>query len=465
MPSILLITDVLPSSKHTAGIVLHQFFAQIPLNYELLTYCVHSDSLPSYEVSERINGKMRWSRKPSELWLLPGFLKSMFEKISERDTRNISKDINEQISRIKPDLVFLVLQGQTMFRIGLELFKAGVQFSTFHWDPLSWWLHHNKSPNQNLQLLDKIRPALNSGGVHILPNSSFAKYLGLASDNYVVLNLAHEKVERNREEMDNILRVCFSGQAYAAKEIEFFIKTLDSVAWKVDGFTVELHVFGNSYFGTCPQIFYHGWIEPKNLIDRISIYDCGLLPYPSEKAFEEVSKYSFPSKLSTYVAANLPVIYLGPKTNPFSEKQKKSIFLVEVNDRERLLSGLKIMKCNSEEYLQGTQELFDSEFSYSAQTSVVRSYFELQGKVFTEISTSVMIPPNRNSRHGQQFRYPAQSLTLSHHFNKIHFVLIRFWRNLPNSLRNRLRILFIKFKRFLGASIGLLSFLLSRKIS
>jgi hypothetical protein len=454
MPKILLITDVLPTNKHTAGVVLQQFFAQIPLNYELLTYCLHSDALPSYEVSTRITGKMRWTRKPAERWFGPRLLKVLFEKISESEAKLISKDIFEQISRNKPDLIFLVLQGQTMFRIGIALHKYGIKFSTFNWDPLSWWLHHNKSPKRNLQLLHEIHTALNSSGIHILPNPSFANYLKLEFNNFVVFNLAHEKMGKNHKDEAKLLRVCFSGQPYAAREIEFFIKTLDSLDWTIGDFNVELHVFGNSVLGISPHIFHHGWKDPTKLIGYLSFFDCALLPYPSEIAFKEVSKFSFPSKLSTYIAANLPVIYLGPETNPFSMKQKKSIQLVNMNDREGLISSLKNLKYRRDAFSQNIEELFESEFSLTAQKSVVDKFFELHGINRANDPNPMLGSSKRNSRDGQMFIYPFYSSNLIKIFINLYSALIKIFINLYSALRRFLSIRMLK--RTGGAFFGLM---------
>jgi hypothetical protein len=443
MPKILLITDVLPTRHHTAGLVLEQFFAHFPLNYELCTYNVQSDSIPTYDVSERITGKMRWTRKPAENWLVPGIFKVALEKLSELDAKVIAKDVLEQISRDRPDLLFIVLQGQTMFRIGIELHKKGVIFSTFNWDPLSWWLHQNKAPERNIRLVNDILPALDSGGTHILPSPSFSHYLQLKSQKQIVLNLSHDKLENLHEDNRNLLSVCFSGQSYATKEIEFFVKTLDEVDWQIEDFKVELHVFGNTRLGQSSSIIHHGWIEPDELVQRLSVFDCALLPYPSQHHLVEVTKYSFPSKFSTYIAASLPVLFIGPETNPFSEKQREPIYFSKVNDVEGLILGLKNLKNKREEYTRNIPELFESEFSSSAQKAAVAKYLDFQPIPHSADMTSLVQLFKRGSREGQLFRYSEKSIRLANFFSYLHRVL--FW--LPNirtsmssiGLRNILR--------------------------
>ena len=465
MPRILLISDVLPTKKHTTGIVLDQFFARLPHNYELMTYNIQSDGLPTYEVSRLITGKMRWARKPAETWLVPKYFRGIFEKFSAHDSTLISKDILREISRQKPDLVFVVLQGQTMFRIAIQLYKHGIEFSTFNWDPLSWWLHHNKAPRSNLKLLEEILPALNSGGVHILPNPNFADYLRLRSENHVVLNLCHEKFESLNEESERLLRVCFSGQSYASKEINFFIKTLENLEWMVDDFEIELHVFGNSYLGNSKNIIHHGWVDPTKLIQRLSFFDCALLPYPSEDEFKEVTKYSFPSKFSTYIAANLPVLYIGPETNPFSELQKQSMFTLSLNDINRLIMGLKNFKYDRKKYTQVIPHLFDSEFSVSAQTSVVQKFLDLQSIHFSVESSSLMGNIRRNSREGQEFQYPAISISLSNRFYKWHLLVRHIPKYVILKVLNIIKRIAKDRNKVLGAFIGFIYFLISTLFS
>lgn len=465
MPRILLISDVLPTKIHTAGIVLDQFFTRLPHNYELLTYNIQDDGLPTYEVSQRITGKMRWARKPAETWLVPKYFRGIFEKISAHDTTLISNDILREISRQKPDLVFVVLQGQTMFRIAIQLYKHGIEFSTFNWDPLSWWLHHKKAPKSNLKLLEEILPALNSGGVHILPNPNFAEYLKLGYENHIVLNLCHEKFESLNEESENLLRICFSGQSYASKEIDFFIKSLEQLEWKIDDFEIELHVFGNSYLGDSKNIIHHGWVDPAKLIQRLSFFDCALLPYPSEDEFKEVTKYSFPSKFSTYIAANLPVLYIGPETNPFSELHKQSMFTLSLHDIDRLILGLKNLKYDRKKFTQVIPHLFDSEFSVTAQTAIVQEFLDLQSNNFPFESSSLTGNIRRNSREGQQFQFQLISISLSNWFYKWHLLVRRIPKYGILKIFNIFKRITKDRNKLLGAFIGLIYFLLSTLFS
>ncbi len=462
MPRFLLITDVLPSTKHTAGLVLDQFFNHLPLNYELVTYNIQSTTLPTYDVSPRITGKMRWTVKPAELWLAPKPVKIWLEKLANFEAKLITKDIIREISQQLPDCIFVVLQGQTMFRIAIQLHRDGIEFSTFHWDPLSWWQIHNKSPKSILQLREEVVPALNSGGVHILPSANFAEYLQLDSKNYVVLNLAQKGMESERTEKSNLFRVCFSGQSYAKKEIDFFINSMEQVEWKIDDFEVQLHVFGNAFLGESSNIFHHGWMDPSNLIKQLSNYDCALLPYPSDQEFNEVAKYSFPSKFSTYIAASLPVLFIGSELNPFSRKQLEAIFPVYEQKVDLIMEAIRALRNSRSRFTNSIPEIFDSNFSIDAQKSAVEEFLRIQSGGHLLPISKLEVSLTRQSRDGQYFKYPSATMFLAKYLSRLHFVLFR----LPGKLISRIKTFLSKLRsskgRLLGAFTGLLSYGLLR---
>ena len=438
MPRFLLITDVLPTKKHTAGLVLDQFFNHLPLNYELVTYNIQSTTLPTYGVSSRITGKMRWTTKPAESWMAPMFAKNWLEKLSYLESKLILNDILREISQQRPDCIFVVLQGQTMFRIAIQLHQNGIEFSTFHWDPLSWWQIHNKAQSGVLRLLEDVVPALNSGGVHILPSENFAEYLQLDSENHVVINLAQESMENERIEQNNLFRICFSGQSYAKKEIGFFLESMEQIHWQIDDFEVELHIFGNAFLGNSKNIFHHGWVDPSELIKQLSNYDCALLPYPSDKEFSEVAKYSFPSKFSTYMAANLPVMFIGSELNPFSKKQMEAIFPVYELKIDMMIEAIKSLKHSRSRFTNPIPEIFHSNFSTEAQKLVVEEFLRLQSSKLSLSQSTLEVWGNRQSRDGQYFKYPSASLLLAKYLSKFHFILFR----LPGHISSRAKTFF-----------------------
>ncbi len=422
MGRILIITDVLPSKTHTAGLVLHQFISQFPENLEVSTYCIHSDGLPTYDVSTSIKGSMRWARKPQETWLAPLFTKSSLELISANECRIISNDILREMSRIKPDEVILVLQGQTMFRIAIQLSIHGIEFSTFHWDPLSWWIINTKSNFKLEKLRKDLLPSLRKGGTHILPSQEYAKYLELPEDKYLVFHLAHSEFRTRTSREKSKIRIAFSGQTYAKKEINFFLKVMDSKNWSIDGNFVELHVYGNDFLLDHNSVIHHGWISPDLLVEELSQYDAGLLPYPSEDLFQEVSRFSFPSKYSTYLAADLPVIFIGSRVNPFTSSESNTVLQVEIDNE---LTLIKMMKSVKDFKAQGTdlrRRSFERTFSRNAQQSVVNLFLSSRGIHEIRTQDSSLRMQVRNSRSGEQLNYSPLSLMVGRFLYKICFL-------------------------------------------
>lgn len=110
-------------------------------------------------------------------------------------------------------------------------------------------------------------------------------------------------------------RIGFCGSAYASDAWASLLKALDRINWTVASRPVELWVVGSE------ATFYAGHSINAHFFGRRSMEettrlmaDCDLLYMPQsfQKSHDALTRWSFPTKLSTYVATGRPVFFHTP---------------------------------------------------------------------------------------------------------------------------------------------------------
>jgi hypothetical protein len=64
------------------------------------------------------------------------------------------------------------------------------------------------------------------------------------------------------------------------------------------------------------RLEFRGWHSLPQTIDELASADITYLPYWLDDAYSFATRYSFPTKLSTYVAAACPIMFHGPTHAP-----------------------------------------------------------------------------------------------------------------------------------------------------
>ncbi len=121
---------------------------------------------------------------------------------------------------------------------------------------------------------------------------------------------------------ENDLRIGFAGSLYSKREWNALLGALDRARWTVGGRTVRVH-----FIGRFPRLFArrhervleHGMQTADQTLELLTSMDIAYLPYWLAPKWSYVVKTAFPSKLSTYVAAGVPVFYHGPGNSSVSE--------------------------------------------------------------------------------------------------------------------------------------------------
>ena len=286
---------------------------------------MHHKHHPSYAVGMfEPSTKFSWFIKPVENWSTKinwlG-INTFGERFANKEADQIWSHIRTQLSRDVPAHILLVLQGQTSFKIALHLLEESIEFYTLNWDPWIWWGRANKVPKKFDKEVEKIFARLNFKK-HLVPTGEFAARYEIPNTNATVLYPYIPKLGPSKEELNSIdlsdgdINLVYAGQIYAPNEFDNLLTKLDAIRWTVNKKRVKLHYFGNGNPPKHRNLIHHGFIDPDALVEQLSLFDIGILAYPHTYSLPEVAQLSFPSKYATYVAADLPTIYLGPNNTP-----------------------------------------------------------------------------------------------------------------------------------------------------
>jgi hypothetical protein len=112
------------------------------------------------------------------------------------------------------------------------------------------------------------------------------------------------------------LIIAFAGSLYAKKEWNALLRALQSVDGIVDGRAVKVRFIGRfprTFAARAPFVELMGHRPVSETLDLLSTAHVAYLPYWFSSRHAYAVRTSFPNKLSTYVACNLPVFFHGPR--------------------------------------------------------------------------------------------------------------------------------------------------------
>jgi hypothetical protein len=149
----------------------------------------------------------------------------------------------------------------------------------------------------------------------------------------------------------------FSGAMYADTAWRAFQGALDLLGWEIDGRKVELIVLGSRVSFQSRKVAsarFLGWRTQEQVIEALSACDLLYLPQSFGSLDEPLTRLSFPTKLSTYVATGRPVFLHTPEygsLTKFSRNQNFGLLCNELNPAviAKILQGAKESHVASEQ--------------------------------------------------------------------------------------------------------------------
>ena len=368
----LFITDLCPTSDLTAGIALEKFIKELIPENEVFVFTILNPSLRNITLSSHIkNENSFWTYKPNEYWLATNLFFKLLSFVgnlsSAIETEIILRKIRKIAAVKKIDKLIFVLQGQTMFRICSKINMPNLPYFTITWDSWKWWALANNFPKSLLKRMQKSVSSTYLNGHHFFPTDQMAINNFVAKNHYSVFTLYSNVNLSNVQYLTTsrkVFRIGFSGQSYAATEINEFVNFLEQIRWNYLGTSIELHVFGRNSLNLNSHIYQHGWVSQEKLNSYLREMDCAFLPYPLDPNFKFISDESFPSKLSDYLGANLPIFYLGPSPCTASKFSQSCGVVANLSNFERVfLQFFQELVEDPEKYTSNIRDVYDSNFS------------------------------------------------------------------------------------------------------
>ncbi len=318
MAKIRVFTDIVPDPNTTGGYVLDQIFSNIAQNHDLEFYIIKSDESSNYLISEEmIAAKFNFLQGPVTNWNL-GILTKLYSKLLLKyfhlDIQQISSWILQEDSRDLPDHQIFVLQSTASIIICEKFRGTTTSYSTISFDPWRWWASAHHVPTSLEDIVSESLKDIFSDGHHLVPNSRWQELFPNSRASFIDLYPVFQKTfpkSRKSQGIQSNINFCFAGKIYALAELNKFIEFMGSKNWMLFNMNVFLHIYGPLSPFSSKNIIYHGNVTPNALVHEIASYDYALLPYPAEDKDEDLARLSFPSKYLLYLAAGLPVIYIG----------------------------------------------------------------------------------------------------------------------------------------------------------
>ncbi|WP_299448235.1 glycosyltransferase [uncultured Phascolarctobacterium sp.] len=364
---ILLLTDIPPCTNYTAGLVQKQLCEFLfEEGHDVGCVSIVDPSLKPdipNSIKQRLSVFISYN-KPSE-----GYGRKKFGAINSfifnGYNRNItlpylSSSISNELnkSKIKFDLIWSVIQGQTMICLVPNVARnLGLDYVAEVWDPPEWWLDENRFDSYSYRkVMEAFRRLLKNAKCCLAASHNMAKeykekYSAVCIPVIPSLEANSPSIKKSN---NNEFHIGYSGQIYSKKEFSSFIDALDSIGWNYNGKRIILNVFTDyidpDILKQHPNIKSSGWIPQEELLNRLSCMDLCYCPYRFDKYFEVIARLSFPSKLTSYLKSGVPVLVHAPEYSSISSFIQDGVtgYVCNSTNVDTMVEKLKIIISDSD---------------------------------------------------------------------------------------------------------------------
>lgn len=364
---VLLLSDIPPSLEFPSGLILDQ-------TCEALQPCsIHLVAITHPNLSVSVSPRclsMPYVRLDRPMEQIPFHLKpSLLNKLSYRFLTHLNKGrihrlvntVSDIALKASPDVICGVLAGRTQIEVVPRIAEnLGIRLVTMVFDPPDWELRarYADSKSRN-EIMTQFAKALKlssccASGSPQMAKSFESKYSAIAEGWLpslpATLALPPNGVFRTCDEL--AIGIC--GNIYANDVWNALLAALHGVNWRIDNRNVRIHVVSRYSVPNnpgIPHVVTHGWHDQRSTIRLLSSCDLLYCPYWVDAAMYEVSRLSFPSKLTTYLASGRPVFFHGPKCSSvweFLHSMNQCCMCSDSMDRDCLVTLLTDFASNDE---------------------------------------------------------------------------------------------------------------------
>ena len=222
----------------------------------------------------------------------------------------------------RPSAFWIVVEGQSIIRLAHALIKhTDLPVHIQVMDPPQGWLRaHGLDDQTTSEVLKKfdfvLRHARSCAAASWAMAERYASQYGIRS--VPVVPSLPAKVARPPRLLatSNELRIGFAGQIYAEKEWSELLAALELLKWQIGGRAVVIDAFVPKAREVearhRSRIRFRPWGETEQLAPILAECDVLYCPYRFDESWREDAELCFPSKLATYLACGVPVLFHGP---------------------------------------------------------------------------------------------------------------------------------------------------------
>jgi hypothetical protein len=226
------------------------------------------------------------------------------------------------------DQVLAVLDNALMFALAHRVAaKLGVSLVTLVWDSPGYLLSQAGFDRWSRTALLKefSRSLAASSRVGVVSETMRTEFASMTESPILIFRHGTAPVERTpsahpTERGEWV--ICFAGSMYAPCAWRAFQAALDLRNWTVAGRPVRLRLLTSQIelrSQTRARVEFLGICDEDEMRSALSSCDLAYLPQPFSPQLREVSRFSFPTKLSNYLALGLPVFVHSPPGAAISE--------------------------------------------------------------------------------------------------------------------------------------------------
>lgn len=276
--------------------------------------------------------------------------------------RRIVPQLLKFIRRHHIEVLWIVVQGQTMVRLGAELqSQLAMPMYSQLWDPLGWWLRANRiDPSTASELESKfdalMRASVAIGAASWAMAEQYGGKYGVRAVPLIpgIPSRMQQVCDDTATQPKAAFVIGMAGQLYAVEEWKRLLQACQSLNWRVGGKKIKIRLLGAAC--TIPVsgevcIEYRGYHTQQSTVQLLSECDVLFLPYWFDARFRQEAELSFPSKLSTYCAAGKPILAHGPSyASPVQFVDSENIgWTVTVDEQSALADTIVESDANVEE--------------------------------------------------------------------------------------------------------------------
>jgi glycosyltransferase involved in cell wall biosynthesis len=381
MPRTLLLSSTAPGSNGVGAIILRDLCKFFPKE-SLCAFIAASGSS-----ANSVDGDSAWLpiKKADDCgWRLQG---SRLNRIVKwplnwwRNKRAVNRTVDEAVAFAKIhniELIWAVLDSPTSVAIARRVAnRLELPYLVMVWDDI----HHNLPYFGVYRLFQKSllsewgRTLKQAERCAVIGESMKDEYDRAFGTNAIIVRhgVGPELIQPPATEPseEGPIRIGFIGSVTAGTAFQAFILALDQNEWRIGGREVYLRLAGHRFDLWCQKpanIEYLGWRSLEDSIAMLSESDINYLPQPFEAGLQAMSRLSFPTKLTTYLAAGRPVLLHCPKTASLFRFHQENPFGICVDSLEQgeIVSALECLLSDRKRYsdrVSAGQAALEKEFS------------------------------------------------------------------------------------------------------